>query len=249
MKIVMVSIAFAPARVIIECYKQVYKTIGNIQFEHYVLNNHYPDQEKFTDDVVKILCKHRNIKYFDLGENVGLSAGYNHLLNNIDLQDDDIVIGVDPDTWPVTQGWGEALVKVLSEPNTTIGWASLFTQHTQREFNERGYTKLIINGINCNKVNQAMLNSICAWKGKMLKEMKGLHEPRKFYGGFESMSYPIIKNLGFDWVFLPDYSEEFNDLVKADKFYTVYKYDYVHGKTSLSFAEWLEEDPKRLNLK
>jgi hypothetical protein len=242
MKIVMVSIAFAPARVIIECYKQVYKTIGNVQFEHYVLNNHYPIDQERNDKLIKTLVESYNGKYFDLGENVGLGEGYSYLMREAKLQPDDIVIGIDPDVFPVTHGWGEALVKVLSEPNTNIGWASLFTPHTQKEFNERGFDKLDVNGITCYNTKTAMLNSVCAWKGDLLIKMGGLKEPNKYYGGLESFSYGTIKQLGYNWVFLIDFKEELHELVKADQVYTEYKWAYAHHRnTKLRFDEWLKE--------
>jgi hypothetical protein len=250
MKIVMVSIAFAPARVIIECYKQIYKTIGNIKFEHYVLNNHYPIDQDRNDALIKTLVESYSGKYFDLGSNVGLSEGYSYLMREAKLEPDDIVIGIDPDVWPVTPNWGEALVKVLSEPNTNIGWVSLFNHHSQREFNERGFIELDVAGLKCYNTKTAMLNSICAWKGDLLIKMGGLKEPNKYYGGLESFSYGTVKQLGYNWVFLPEYKEDFNDLVKPDLCYKNYKWIYAHERsTKLDFASWLAEDPKRIEMK
>lgn len=243
MKIYMVSIAFAPARVIIESYKQVYNTIGNINFEHKVLNNHYPIDKTRNNKLIETLVKSYGAEYVDLGGNTGLSGGYTYLVNSLNLQDDDIVFGIDPDVFPLTSGWGEAMVKVLTEPNTNIGWVSLYNHHSPREFKERGFSEHIIGGIKCHKVKTAMLNSICAWKGKMLKEMGGIKEPNKYYGGFESMSYPIITSLGYSWVYLPDYKEDYHILVEADKCYTEYKWAYARNHTTkLSFEEWLKEN-------
>ncbi len=246
----MVSLAYAPARVIIECLKQVYKTVGDIEFEHLVLNNHYPIDEERNDKILKTVFDSYNCKYFDLGENVGLSAGYTYLINQANLDDKDIVIGVDLDVWPTTQGWGNALVKVLQDRSINTGWASLYSHHSPREFKERGYTEVTLGGIKCHQVRTAMLNSICAWTTPMLKDLGGIKEPNRFYGGFESMSYPIIKSKGYEWVFLPDYTEEYNDLVKPDPCYRHFKYEYAHKhSTKLDLKNWLIEDPERLNLK
>src|SRR6266853_5194619 len=121
MKIYMVSLAFAPARIMIESMRQVYETIGNIKYEHLLLNNHYPIDKKRNDKLLMTLLASYDCTLYDLESNVVLSAGYNFLIEKCNLQDEDIVLGIDPDVWPLTPGWGEALVKVLlADP--TVGW-------------------------------------------------------------------------------------------------------------------------------
>jgi hypothetical protein len=84
----------------------------------------------------------------------------------------------------------------------------------------------------------------------MLKAMGAIREPNKYYGGFESMSYPIITKLGFSWVYLPDYKEDYHDLVKPDACYKDYKFQYAHHRTTkLDFESWLRENPERLKIK
>ena len=47
-----------------------------------------------------------------------------------------------------------------------------------------------------------------------------------------------------------DFREEYNDLLKCDGCYRHYKYNYAHLRTTkLSFADWLIEQPDRINLK
>jgi hypothetical protein len=243
----MVSLAFAPIRVISSCFQQVYKTIGR-PVEHHVLTNHYPIDHDVNEKVVKALCEAYKITWHDLGQNVGLSAGYNHLINNLNLQDDDVVIGVDPDTWPETPGWSNALVSVLQDK--TIAWASLMNHHAVNELPQRGYTTHTVNGVIAYEAHQACVNSICAWPGWFLKRLNGLKEPNQWYGGIEIMSMPKIKQMGFKWVYLPEFKEAYHSRVEGDGPYRHYKWEYAHKhSTKLDFKAWLEQDPSRLELK
>ena len=240
----MVSLAFAPARVVLECMRQVYETIG-IPVEHHVLMNHYPINQDLNDKVLLTVFDHYKCKVHDLGANTGLSGGYNYLIKQLNLQDDDIVIGLDLDCYPVTQNYGQALVKVL-KGDRSIGWASLQNQHSVRELAERGFTPHIVDGVLVHEAHTACVNSICAWSGKFLNGFGGLQEPSKWYGGLEAMSFSKVKQLGFKWVYLPQYEERFHFTMQADRCYIVYKWSLAHLKTTtLDFASWLAEDLTR----
>lgn len=247
-RIFMVSLAYVPSRIATECLKQVYKTIG-VDPLHLVLHNHYPIEQELNDKLLTTLFDHYDCSQFDLNGNTGLSAGYNFLISQCDLKDDDIVIGLDLDCFAVTQGWGEALVKVL-RADPTIAWASLQNQHSVKELQERGFTPHTVDGVLVHEAHQACVNSICAWSGKFLNQLGGLKEPNQFYGGLESISMPKVKQLGMKWVYLPMFKEEHNDLMTADGCYRHWKWNYAHLKTTLlPFDQWLLEDPSRLELK
>lgn len=249
MKVYIVSLAYVPARIAIECMKQFYKHLGNIQVEHKVLMNHYPLNKELNDKLLLELFKHYKCDVHDQGANIGLSSGYNYLIEQCNLQDDDIVIGLDLDCWATTPNFGEALVKVL-RGNKSIGWASLQNPHSVKELQERGFTPHVVDGVLVHEAHQACVNSICAWSGSFLNKLGGLKEPGKWYGGLESVSYPRVRQLGFKWIYLPTYTESFNSLVEADGCYRHYKWNYAHLRTTtLDFESWLNENPSRLELK
>lgn len=239
MKVVIVSIAYAPARVILACYEQLYKTIGITPSAHLVLNNHYPVNQNRNDRLIKSICEEFGCTLYDLGENVGLQRGYNYLIEQANLEDNDIIIGVDSDVWPITPNWGPALVKTIQEPS--FAWATLQNQHSKRELTERGHTEIILNGIKLQMAHYACTNSICAWRKGVVKELGGLQEPRKFYGSIESHMFPMVKKINKHWVYLSEYHEEFSPLVESDLLYKRYKIDYaIKLTTTLEFKEWLK---------
>jgi hypothetical protein len=239
MKVVMVTLGFAPARILLTCIDQVYRTIG-ISPKHYLLNNHYPVNKEINDYLVLSICKAYGINYYTLGKNVGLQKGYNFLIETAQLEDDDLIIGVDPDTYPITPGWGKALLKVMEDDR--IGWATLQNEASERELVERGHDKETINGVNVLIAHAPCVNSVCCWKWKILKQMGGLQEPREWYGGIECMMWGMLEKLGKRWAYLQDFKEERNDLVKSETVYTEYKWEYAHkGSTKLDFESWLKE--------
>lgn len=238
MRVVVVTLGYAPARILLACLEQVYSTIG-IEFEHHLLNNHYPRNEEKNDKLVKAICDVYGIKYYDLGYNLGLQAGYNHLIQQANLNDDDIVIGIDPDVWPVTPNWGQALIKAAQQP--AFAWVSLQNQHSQRELQERGFTEVIVSDLKIQLAHHACVNSIAAWRYGVLKELGFLQEPRKYYGSIESHMFPMIRRLNKHWAYLSDYHEQFSPLVDSEPLYKKYKVEYAHKlSTNLEFKEWLK---------
>lgn len=249
MRVIMVSLAFAPARVIIECMKQLYKFPGDIKFEHYVLNNHYPIDKDRNDLLLKTLFDSYGCKYFDLGANTGLAAGYNYLIKQANIQDDDIVIGADLDTYPVSPNWMNGIVNVM-QADPTIGWCGLMNQHAKKELADRGCTTHTIANTVCLEGHTACVQSIIGWSGKSLNLLQELKEQNKWYGGMEVVSFPRLKQLNLRWVYLPQYNEEFSSLVEADRCYVIYKWSYAHLRnTTLDFESWIKEDPSRLDMK
>lgn len=247
-KVVMITNFFAPIRVIESSMTQVYKTIGNLEFRHLAINNHYPINKELNNKMIKILCDHYGIELFDEGKNLGLSGGLNYLIKEANLNDEDIIIGLDNDVWPETQGWGTPLVDCIRY-GYQVGWSSLIFPIAEKEIRERGYTIHTIRGNVVWETHAAVCNSICAWNVKMLKEINGIEESGHFYGGLESATFDKIKKFNWKWVFLTQYEEKFNEKIRQDKCYDIYKWEYAHKKsTTLDFESWILEDPSRIQL-
>jgi hypothetical protein len=208
--------------------------------------------KNLNDNMIKTLCDHYGIQLFDENKNLGLSGGLNYLLSKIDLRDDDLIIGLDNDVWPITNGWGKALTESVIY-GANVGWGSLMFPIAEYELLQRGYTIHTVQGnggpIVVWEALQAVVNSICCWNGKMIRQLGSLSESNHFYGGLESISFPKIKSLGWKWVYLTQFREQFNDKIKQDDCYNTYKFEYAHKKsTQLDFESWLLEDPNRIIL-
>lgn len=234
-----VTIGFTPSRILENCLRQVYKTIGIVPKRHILLDNNYPKNRDKNSLEIHKLCRQYYMEYYNCGENMGLGAGYRWLVDKCNAQDGDIIIGIDPDTWPITPNWGIALQEVMSADDR-VGWASLnVTPHTAREMQERGGKQSMLGSYVIQECPAACLNSICAWRPAMLRDVGGIHEPRKYYGGTESHMKPKLNLHNWRWVYLMDYKEEWNESVDSEEDYKEYKRQYVHGKTKDDFGTWL----------
>lgn len=221
---------------------QVYKTIGS-PITHHVLNNHYPVNEKRNDLEIMDDCASRIAWYHDLGENVGLAAGYNHLIEVCGADDDEAIILCDPDVYPLTPKWGPALRTALRDHE--IGIASLMFPTAKRELQERGFTEKTVHDVRLRIAKQACMNSICATTKRTLSLVNGMSEPKKYYGGFEGSMMVKLHGQGLQWAYLMDYGEDSHESVVSEEAYRTYKWEYAHkNSTNLGFKEWLEAKAK-----
>lgn len=241
MKIYAISLAYVPARIALTTLEQVYKTIGIKPERHLVLMQHYPVDEKRNDGLLRNIFDAYELETRDLCENVGLSQGYNYLVNQINLKDEDIIIGIDLDVYPITPGWGQALADVASNP--IVGWASLTFPVVDREMNERGFDIGIINGRNVKFPRQTCMSSICGVRAEMWKTLGGINEPKKYYGGAECATNPKIVALGKRWAYLPDFREEHTPLTGSEPLYAQWKWKYaIENSVQTDFRTWLKEN-------
>lgn len=239
MKVFVVTLAYAPARIFLTAIDQIYKTIG-IDVEHHVLQQHYPVDEKRNSRLIEFICDEYGIHYHDLGENVGLSQGYNYLISLTGQDPNDIIIGADCDVYPVTKNWGKALVEIASFKE--IGWTSLQNRNSIHELPKRGYIEAKTpNGTRIWQSHYPCTNSICAWRRETLIELNGLKEPKKYYGGIECQMFGMLNNLYKAWVYLPDYEEMSPEIVQSEPLYKEYKFEYaLKNSTNLEFKDWLK---------
>lgn len=255
MRIFALSLGFAPARIFIETFNAFYKSLTGIKPQlHYVLNNRYPVNEDQNNALLETYCHiHPIMEYYDAGHNLGLSGGYNKLLSmlaaDVGLEDDDIIVYLDPDVNIITPGWLDA-AKTVFENNKYVGWVSLYNERVDEEFKHRPYVDYEVAGVRVREPSQPMINSVCIFRYSYLKAMNGLNEDG-LYGGLECKMWNLMSGKGYRWIFLRDFHESCgDDKFKADRAYTVYKWEYAHTRsTKLDFKSWLEEDPKRLELK
>lgn len=245
MRVIINTLAFAPFRVFKASVDQVYSTLGITDFEHRVLNQHYPINKAENTKLIREYCESRNMRWFDVGENIGLSGGYNYLIKQGNLEHEDIVILEDPDVWPVTPGWGEAIVRAVSpnEIGITIGIVSLMTPPAAYQKINVPYTDVHINGLKATLPHVAIINSLCGMPGRLLLKLGDLQESNKYYGGFESVNFPRLQEIGYSWAYLDDYKEEKLDdnVAKPDHCYSLYKWAYAYEhSTDLDFESWLK---------
>lgn len=197
------------------------------------MDNHYP---LITEEEKNILIKKYNLIVLDEGENLGLSAGFNMLVNTFDCK---TAIFYDIDSFPVTHGWDAAMMSSLEDKR--LAFCSLYFDIAKRELSERGCVEWVnANGLTMLQPKQAGVQSVSAANIEYLKSIGGLQEPRKYYGGFEIQMFNYW-NDEHRISYIKDYYEDkeyFNNLV--DPQYTAYKFAYAHNGYKGSFDDFLK---------
>jgi len=95
----------------------------NDNFEHYIVDLGFPiykderpkdleESRKRTSEMYKELANKYASKYVKF-ENIGVSQNWTQIAKYLDLKDNDILIGADPDERPLHEGWIKAMSDVL----------------------------------------------------------------------------------------------------------------------------------------
>jgi hypothetical protein len=240
MTVHVVSLGFVPARIWRESLKRFQQTTVLKDIKHHFLLQHYPLNKAQNSAELREIAKDNGLIWHDAGKNLGLHDGFNFVTEQFGLKPEDVVIAYDPDSNPVSTGWDEALVTVLSEPRYV--WASLMLPAARKSL--AGQARAVPNavkGVRVLEIAQPVINSISAFNGSWLLDCGGLTEPNKFYGGLECQMWPKLKDK--KWVFLPDYTENHDLLHTQDPEYRQYKWEHAHERTwAGDFESWLKKN-------
>jgi hypothetical protein len=240
MKIHLLSIAFAPARILNTHLFQVYDTIGVEHDGHHIHNNHYPLNEDYITDVLYNLCAQHSMKLYDTGKNIGSAAAWNHLFVMCRPAKEDIVVLLDPDTNPITPGWGKAIKDVFAA-DKKVAWVSLTFPQVDKEFSERPHKEYEVAGHRVLQPTETMINSICAFRAGVVREIGGFEDGTPWYGGFEAKMWAKI-NPKYKWLFLKDFKEAYDPRFESDPEYKEYKIALAHKRsTKDDFKTWLSK--------
>lgn len=199
---------------------------------HFIVDQHYP---LHRDKVIKELKMQTLIngqKILDPGRNLGLHDGFNWALAQIKPKREDIIIGYDGDSLPISQGWDMALVRAIEgrrgDRHGEVVWATLGNPRTLRDIRERGYDEATADGyIKLMLTRTSITNSVCAWRYGWLQDVGFLQEPRAFYGHLEAAMWGKLKE-GKRWAVLPDWQESDELREMHDRAYIVYKWRHSH---------------------
>jgi hypothetical protein len=198
-----------------------------------LVDNHYPDTPSgFWESWAKEL----GAEYLNPGRNIGLHHGLNFALTAVNADRGDLMLGIDPDTRPLTVGWDDALMRALSIPD--VGWASLGNDHSEGEMATRGFTESQESGLRLKTTKQAVVNSLCGFKLSWVKDVGGFQETSEYYGGVECLMFPMCVKAGLRWVWLQDYREGKFDTDLSDPDYRHYKWAHAHKGWKGDFATW-----------
>lgn len=242
MRIVVITLGYNPVEMQRASFKRFEETFGipRSRFEHLIVDQHYPRDRAEIQKFYVEQSQNENVRILDPGKNLGLQGGFNYALEEARLSSNDIVIGFDPDCFPVENGWGWAMERVMAD--RSVAWSSLWGIHTERETKERGFNDYQIQGLNVRRTKTPVVNSVCCWQADFLRAAGGLKDGHKYYGGLECVMWPHLEAQKRSWVFLKDYREEAAPEELVDKLYREWKWVTTHGtEEQIEYGDWLRK--------
>ena len=217
---------------IIERSMQQLRNTNTLNLPIYAVDNAYPF---LTVEMVERLKSKYNITIIGERYNRGLSAGYNELINTLNF---DFAILYDCDSYPITQGWDAAMMDVIQHEN--VKYLCLMFDICRREMIERGYHQWHYMNYEIWQPTQACTQSISCADLKFLRNIGGLEEPKKYYGGLESTMFKHwndINRIGY----LNNYFEnQINNVEEVNPLYRQYKWEYAHKGYDGSFDDFIK---------
>jgi hypothetical protein len=235
MKVVTITTCHARAEVL-KCGLNRYYETATLPTEHYILNHHYPIDYWGTVRAIVDICERHRCKLVSNPKNIGGHEGFNWVFNQLEIADDDIVIGYDPDTYPMHKGWDAAMVGAIQKEKS-LGCVSLLIDHL--EGNRKWETvlespKVVVPD------NLDMFNAT-GWRGSLVKKTGGMKALTGLYGGVELSMHALTKADGLKMGYLWDYRETFCPEAH-DPIYNKWKQDYIHGRAG-NFDEYIRTGP------
>lgn len=226
MRTVVHTLGYNTPRMIREATASLYALNNMDNIEHVITDLGYPLSDKFWDIlpsakdayINKVMNIQENaITAADHGSvllripNVGVSQNWTVVSALMQLKDGDCLICADPDERPQTQGWAEALAKVL-HADQTIAWASLFMEEQQVliDNGSQKFEEKIVDGIRVWYMQTGMNWAQGGFNAKFINQCGGVpyHRAATIYGWIEDACYAPMQKYGYSYVVLPDYKVE-----------------------------------------
>lgn len=237
MRVFAITLAFCNPKVLERSIRAFYASRNpDMELEHVIVDQHYPMHRKETAVLLASLAGEFGIRVLDPGKNLGLHAGFNWAMCALNPRDEDIIIGYDGDSLPISPGWDMALVRAIDGTKTQHGkkvvWSTLGNPRTIKDINLRGFDKATADGyLDIWLTRTSITNSVCAWRYGWLRSVGFLHEPRAFYGHLEAEMWGRMRKDREAWGVLPGWqeSDELRDF--HDREYVVYKWKHAHEKS------------------
>jgi hypothetical protein len=241
-----ISLCHNDTDIIADSLEQRRKTIDPaVEDRLLMVDQHWPIDYPKTRANLEAIARDHGATLLDPGKNLGLHHGFNWALEQVGIPDNAMVVGYDPDSWPLTPGWNMAMCRAfVADPR--VVWLSLWHTHSERELNAetKGLGSEILDGVRVRELRVAAMNSICGFRRGWLRAVGGLREPSLLYGGLEICMWDEVKKHG-RWVFLEDYREDLRMHDRVNPLYKEWKWDHAHrGVFHGSFEEWLRSKGK-----
>jgi hypothetical protein len=239
--------------------KLLYELNDRKDFKHLIVDLGFPlvvgneipeDIEKakeYNSEVLKQMAADHGSDYVKL-DNIGVSQNWTQVFRYLQPADDDVLIGCDPDEWPLDNGWVKSMGDVVREGNFAL-ISLMMTAHINilknRAYGERWIADRRVYILPNGSLNWALIGL----SGKFLNLIKEVPYPPNAtrYGWIEGSLIPKFSETGMTWGVLADYKVRHTDFELGDAGTSSLLREWknqiifnIHQYGQLSFDEWLQ---------
>jgi hypothetical protein len=232
--------------------KLLYDLNDKSDFQHVIVDLDFPLEkgDEIPGDIV--LAQRRNsIKLKHLAEqygseymripNVGVSQNYTKVYQALNLDDTDIMVGVDPDERPQNQNWVRAMGNVMRSDMKIAMCSLMITAHKDCP-SGWAMTEQVINSERCYIMHGNINWAIIGLNGEFFNKIHEMPVPSLAdrYGYLEWALYALFSEHGYDWVVMSDYWVEHEwscPIYKSWKDYIIWENKSPH---QISFEDFLK---------
>lgn len=166
-----------------------------------LVDHHWPINPSNFSACVNQLAKMIDARVISPEKNLGGTNGINFALSQIDLKSTDYLLWVDPDSFPITYGWFQAMVAVM-EADPTIATLSLWPA----DLSHTDWQEEVVAGYNVRTFpSHSEMFSMTMWRVSFAApKICAYHE---FYGQPEAPAFNKARELGMRNAWLTDFKE------------------------------------------
>lgn len=233
MRVFIITLGFTPPHILEKSFERLYESRNDALpiHKHVFLDQHWPVNKELTQAENKRISDQFGCHYMNPGRNLGLHEGWNWMCDRLDLEDGDILLAYDPDSWPLVPGWDMALLTVLMN-DPTIVWSALYnekvdgTEGVNWQEKQAGHLTVKV------PLNRPCINSISAFRWDWLKIIGNFKEPNAFYGGLEAALWLDLKSTGKHMGYVLGFPDDMDHFWKeVHPLYREYKWEHAHKQT------------------
>lgn len=192
---------------------------------HVIVDHLYPIDHWSTRRRILELAGNYGCHVIAPFKNMGGHGGFNWAMQQLPIAPEDSIIGIDPDSNPLTAGWDVAALQAL-EQDPTLGAVSLM--HSAIALRPWNYERQPATGIYLATLAGPEMFNVTVWKSAFLRDTGGLLALLPLYGHVEVAMQRAAASRGWRMAYLRDFQEGMND-VAHDPEYNAWKAAAVAG--------------------
>jgi hypothetical protein len=242
-KIKLVTMGFVNADILAHSMEHVYKIKSDqLEYEHYFVDQHYPINRESNVLKLKKVCEKYGIKWIDALYDRGLHHGLNFWMDECKVNDE-LFIGLDPDSWPNERGCDEALVDCMEIKSSNLAFCTLNNSiNIARQ--DLLLAPVVLGKHLCMlPTNRPTMFNIVCWRASWLRSIGGFHQPTSHWGHLETYLWKKLVDTKHCFAILVDHRETERPwhMPGHDALYVQYKAEQGAFKTRLGLNEWLKQ--------